>query len=193
VAQISELLALQTVAAGDVLASSSIDMSLNLGATVFVNIAPIDNSGAAGPVYFRLETNQGCWTPVKSYEFVSVSPDVALLQDNNNAGSTVLNITGLSALAPKQLIFLRNMNAENAASLLGSEWARVKSANSSTITLESPTLYDHSVGGIITVRAYNRAQNWACKLSTFSVPNLRLVVDASSAVRNIVVQAYLSR
>lgn len=190
----ARLALLQAVAASTRVVGSEIDVSGKWYGLAYIHFARTQTSAAAAGVTYRFEAcpvttgtlgsnTASQWYVIGSYTtgIVAISDDVP--SASSGAALTVASVTGFAA----QDVCFVSVNAA-APTLANSEWFRVLSAASTTITAEenfkNTTIYSSGV-------VYDQAEIVTVPLDLSGVSRLRLVIDGLAHDKTFVTEVYL--
>jgi hypothetical protein len=172
------LLAHTQQASGAVTVGSAVDVSAKFAAKVFVKMGRTVATALGNEVAFRLEASAKAsgndeWYPI--YEWTSATGKTACNATTLNGATTAGNATSVLAsgtgfTAGDKLYFRETGTPGN------SEWSRVQSIASATVTFEEVQTRNHTSG--ITVTDY--AELFSLDVDCSAIGRLRLVVDSAS-------------
>lgn len=174
------LLAHTQQAPGVITVGSAIDVSAKIGpATAFVKMGRTVATALTNNVKFRIEASAKTsgndeWVPV--YEWASANGATASSATTLNGATTAGNTTSLLTLGTGftagDLVYFRETGSP-----ANSEWGRMASVSTNTITLEEGQTRNHTTGITVT----DLAEMWAIPIDIAGQVRLRLVVDSASA------------
>jgi hypothetical protein len=181
----TSVLALQTVASGSVVASSAIDVSAIIAATMFIHFGRESATALTVGAIFRIEgssksTLDGHWYPLFTYV-----TDVAAVGDEAvngtcNAGQNVVAMASTTGFAVGGIMFIQNTAIGN------SEWGRIKAVSANV----SVTLEDNLLNAQTGSTCYAGAQIFrAVDLNCRALTRIRLVADNTGTGQSIAVEA----
>lgn len=162
--------------------------------TIFFHIGKVDSSGpSSGPAIIRIEgnSNAGFYHTLTSFSLEVTAPAAAVVTGTNPAGSEYILVSSVPASYQKgDILFIRNINSGDTSYVTGSEWGRIASPGSISITFDDPLTNDHNVGGGFTTTVYSGAELWPVNLNTTSISNIRILIDCSKCSKPIFVEAW---
>jgi hypothetical protein len=173
------LLALTQVATAVVTIGSAVDVATKFGAKVFVKMGRTVATALGNEVRFRLEASakdsgNDEWVPV--YEWSSASGKTTAVSTTLNgattAGNTTSVLTSGTGFNAGSACYFRETGTP-----ADSEWSRVKSLSSNTITLEEAQTRNHTNSIVVTTLA----EMFALDIDVSAFTRIRLVVDTATA------------
>lgn len=171
----TSLVALQNIAANTEVVSSEVAVSTTFAAIIFIHFGRVTTSAPTTGVSFRIEgaaasSGAGKWFPISTYQTGITAAATEVPSATTGAALTVPAVTGFAA----QNVAVVSSNA-SAPTSANTEWGRVKSAVSTTITMEENLINNYTTGGI-----WNAAEIAAVPVDLSGVTRLRIVVDGSA-------------
>lgn len=171
------------VSASSVLVGPSTSVANKFGGSVAIWFGRVTTSAPTVGVSFRLEKQyaaSGLWVPVATYTTGIVAANSAAMSSVSSAVLTVAS--GGASFTAQQVALLSDGTQAN------SEWGRVVSSTSTTITFEENLLNSHTTG-----TAYNQAEMFTFEgIDLSNASHLRMVVDGSAHNRDCLVRAILN-
>ena len=174
------LLALTQQATGVVTLGSAVDVSTKVGpATAFVKMGRTVATALSNQVKFRIEASAKSsgndeWVPI--YEWTSANATTAASSTTLNGATTAGNSTSVltsgTGFTAGDLVYYRETGTPG-----DSEWSRVASIATNTVTHEQAQTRSHTNGITVT----DTAEMWAIPVDVSSHVRVRLVVDTASA------------
>lgn len=171
------------VSASSKLVGSSTDVTGKFGGAVAIWFGRKTTSAPSVGVTFRLEkqfSGTGLWVPIASYTTGIIAANSASMSSTATAVQTVAS--GGASFTAQQIALLSDGTQAN------SEWARVVTSTSTTVTMEENLLNSHSTGTM-----YNQAEMFCFEgVDLSNATHLRMVVDASAHNQDCLVRAILN-
>jgi hypothetical protein len=174
------LLALTQQATGVVTLGSAVDVSTKVGpATAFVKMGRVVATALTNNIKFRLEASAKAsgndeWFPI--YEWTSANGTVAASSTTLNGATTAGNSTSVltsgTGFTAGDLVYYRETGTPG-----DSEWSRVASIATNTVTHEETQTRGHTTGIAVT----DSAEVFAIPVDIAGLVRVRLVVDSASA------------
>lgn len=174
------LLALTQQATAVITVGSAVDVSTKIGpATAFVKMGRTVATALGNQVKFRLEASAKTsgndeWVPI--YEWTSANGTTAAssttLNGATTAGNTTSVLTSGTGFTAGDLAYFRETGTP-----ANSEWSRVASIATNTVTHEEAQTRNHTTGITVT----DTAEMWAIPIDISGHVRVRLVVDTASA------------
>lgn len=172
-------MALTQIASAAVQVGSAVDVSGKAAVKAYVKMGRTVATALGNEVKFRLEgsaktSGDDEWVPL--YEWTSATGKTAATSTTLNGATTAGNTTALltsgTGFAAGSMCYFRETGTP-----ANSEWSRVKSLSTNTITLEEAQTRNHSNSIAVTTLA----EMWALDIDIAAVVRIRLVVDTASA------------
>ena len=159
---------------------SAVDVSTKVGpAVAFVKMGRSTTTALSNEVKFRLEgsaktSGNDEWIPL--YEWTSSSGKTTASSTTLNGATTAGNATTLltsgTGFVAGDHVYLRETGTP-----ANSEWSRVASISTNTVTWEEVQTRSHTTG----IAATDLAESWQIPFDTAGQTRVRLVVDTASA------------
>jgi hypothetical protein len=181
------LLSLQQIAGNSVSISSVQDVTTKLAATIFIHLGRDDTSGAlSNGVEFRIEASAKAsgddqWFTLMKFRSNVTVPESEALTGTITSTATSLTLSSTTNLSVGQIILVKN------SVLANSEFARIKSVSTNASVSIIDGLTNTQTGSTI----YNQGEMFTAQLDLTAVGRIRLVADASSTGKTIVVEAFM--
>lgn len=175
------LLAHTQQATATITVGSPIDVSTKLGpASAFVKMGRTVATALSNQVKFRIEgsaktSGNDEWVPIDEWtsQFGTTAASASTVNDASfNSADTSFTITSATGFAAGDQIYLRETGTPG-----NSEWARVLSVVSTTVTMEEAVTRSHTNGIAVT----DLAETFFRPLDLAGMVRVRLVVDSASA------------
>lgn len=175
------LLAHTQQATATITIGSPVDVSSKLGpATAIVKMGRSVATALSNQVRFRIDTSAKTsgndeWVPLVEWtsQFGTTAASASTVNDGAfNAADTSFTITSATGFAAGDQIYLRETGTPG-----NSEWARVLSVVSTTVTMEEAVTRSHTNGIAVT----DLAESFSIPLDLAGQVRIRLVVDTASA------------
>lgn len=165
---------------------SVIDVATKVGpATAIVKMGRTVATALTNEVIFRLEgsaktSGNDEWVPI--YTWTSSSGKTAAssttLNGATTAGNTTTVLTSGTGFVSGDHVYIRETGTPE-----NSEWSRVKSISTNTVTWEEAQTRSHTTG----INAADLAESWMIPFDTSAQTRVRLVVDTASAASGMTV------
>jgi hypothetical protein len=174
------LLALTQQATATVTIGSAVDVSTKLGpATAFVKMGRTVATALTNEVTFRLEgsaktTGNDEWVPIYSWTSGTgkTAASSTTLNGATTAGNTTTVLTAGTGFSAGVIAYVRETGTP-----ANSEWSRVASLSTNTVTWEEAQTRSHTTG----IAATTLAEEYAIPMDLSGQVRVRLVVDTASA------------
>lgn len=165
------------------------------GVSLFFNIGKVDSSGpSAGPAVIRIEGRAGTglfYQGITSFPVEVTAPAASVVTGSNPAGANFVTVVSVPSTFKKgDYVFVRNIDTSDASFEAGSEWARIKSTGSTSITFAENLTNNHIVTGTFTTNVYSLAECWPVSLNVASFQDIRILIDSSACTKPIYVEAW---
>jgi hypothetical protein len=189
----TSLIGIQAIASSSEVVGGEVDVTGKLGANAFIHFGRTTTSAPSSGVSFRFEAcpvttgtlganAASQWYPLTTYTTSILAASNQTPSGTSGAALTVGAVTGFAA----QDVALVS-SSSGSPTLSNTEWCRVKSAASATITAEESLKNSYSSGGI-----WNKAEIAMIPLDLAGVSRLRCVVDGSAHNQGFVCEVYLT-
>lgn len=174
------LLAHTQQATGVITVGSAVDVSTKLAAKVLVKMGRTVATALTNELKFRIEASaKGSgndeWFPVIQWSSATgkTAASSTTLNGATTAGNTTSLLTSGSGFVAGDHVYIRETGTP-----ANSEWSRMSSVSSNTITFEEAQTRNHTSG----INVADMAESFAWDVDCSTITRLRLVVDSASAV-----------
>lgn len=174
------LLALTQQATAVVTLGSAVDVSTKAYGQVFIKVGRTVATALTNELKFRLEASSQSsgndeWVPI--WEGTTVKGKTASISStvndaSFNAGDTTVTVTSAASMVAGDVIYFRETGTP-----ANSEWCRIVSISSNTLTLEEATTRNHTNS----INVATQAEEISFQVNLLAVIRLRLVVDSASS------------
>lgn len=175
------LLAHTQQATATITVGTPVDVSSKVGpATAFIKMGRSASTALSNQVKFRIEgsaktSGNDEWVPIDEWtsQFGTTAASASTVNDASfNSADTSFTITSATGFAAGDAIYFRETGTP-----ANSEWARVLSVVSTTVTMEEAVTRGHTNGITVT----DLAESFFRPLDLAGMVRIRLVVDTASA------------
>jgi hypothetical protein len=178
------LLAHTQQATAAITVGSAVDVSTKSAVQIFVKMGRSTSTAFSNEMQFRLEASAKSsgndeWVPV--YQWTSQSGKTAAtsttLNDAScNAADTTFVLTSGTGITAGDHVYLRETGTP-----ANSEWVRVVSVSTNTVTIEEGLTRNHTNG----INVADLAESWTFSINVAAIGRIRLVVDSASAATGV--------
>jgi len=181
------LLAIQSVAASSVAASSAFDMSGKMGGLVYVRFGRRAATAAGAGVNIRVEASKAAsgdnsWFPIAIFTTAFAAAADEAVNGTVAAGATAITMASTTGFTAGDVIFIYNTTIGN------SEWARVKSISANV----SVTVEDALVNAATGATCYDSAEIFPPVAIPEQTIRVRVVADGSLFTQAFAIEAALT-
>lgn len=183
---ITDLIALQSVAASSVFIGPAVDFSGKWGGSVLVRFGRRSATAAGASANIRIEASRSAsgdnsWFPVVTFSTSSAACEAEAVSGTVNAGTNVITVASTTNLTAGDVIFIDNGTIGN------SEFGRVKSI----VTNTSITIEDNLVNAQTGSTIYDAAEIFNLVDLPVGITHIRAVADGSLFTQAFAVQVTL--
>jgi hypothetical protein len=180
------LLTLQSLSSNSVVASSVLDVSTKLSASVYLHFGRRAATALTTGLTYRVEgsahaTAHGHWFPLAQFITNVAAVGDEAVSGTCAAGQAVIAMASTTGFTVGDIVYIDNGTIAN------SEWGRIKTVTTNT----SITLEDNLVNAQTGATVYAGAQIFTAALDLSGVKRLRVVANGSGTGQAVALQAQI--